>query len=85
MCEAVGGAWRALKLAFEELERYRRDREPLRLRNACEKGWLAIVLATDVLLANFGYRRLESYSGRRRMVKDLEAGNPETAKVSFKR
>ena len=41
------GAWRALKLAFEELERYRRDREPLRLRNACEKGWLAIVLATS--------------------------------------
>ena len=77
-------AWRALKLAFEELERYRRDREPLRLRNACEKGWLAIVLATDVLLANFGYRRPESYSGRRRMVKDLEAGNPEIAKVGLR-
>ena len=28
-------ARKALKLAFEELERYRRDREFLRLRNAC--------------------------------------------------
>ena len=82
--ERLEEARRVLKLAFEELERYRRDCEPLRLRNACEKGWLALVLATDVLLVNFGYRRPESYSERRRMLKDLEAGNPEIAKVGLR-
>jgi len=35
--EQLEEARRALRLALEELEKYRKDREVLRLRNACEK------------------------------------------------
>ena len=79
--EQLEEAKRALKLALEELEKYRRDREVLRLRNACEKGWLAIVLATDILLVNFDYKKPESYSERRRALEDLEAKHPKIAKL----
>ena len=62
--ERLREARKILELAFEELERYRRDREVLRLRDACEKGWLAVVLATDTLLVSLGFRKPESYSER---------------------
>ena len=77
-------AKKALRLAFEELEEYRREREILRLRNACEKGWLAMVLATDTLLVNFDYKKPESYSERRRALEDLEAKHPKIAKLSLR-
>lgn len=82
--EQLERARKALELAFEELERYREDHEALRLRNACEKGWLATVLATDTLLVNFGYKKPESYSERRRMLKDLEAKNFEIMKIGLR-
>jgi len=77
-------AKKALKLALEELEKYRKDREVLRLRNACEKGWLAVVLATDTLLINFGYKKPESYSERRRALEDLEARYPKVSELGLR-
>lgn len=50
----------ALELARKELEEFRKDRELLRLRNACEKEWLATVLATDELLANLSFKSLKA-------------------------
>lgn len=77
-------ARKALKLAFEELEKYRKDREVLRLRNTCEKGWLAVVLATDTLLTGLGYKRPESYSERRRALEDLEAKYPRISELGLR-
>jgi len=48
-------AKKALDMAFKEVKEFRKDRESLRLRDACEKGWLAIVLAIDALLVELGF------------------------------
>jgi len=53
-------ARKALALAFEELREFHKDKEPLRLRDACEKGWLAVVLATDALLVELGLENLKA-------------------------
>ena len=82
--EWLGEAKKALELALEELEKYRKNREVLRLRNACEKGWLAIVLATDTLLVSFGYKKPESYSERRRALEELEAKHPRVSELSLR-
>ena len=73
-----------MELALEELEKYRRDREVLRLRNACGKGWLAVVLATDALLISFGYKKPESYSERRRALEELEAKHPKISRLGLR-
>jgi len=80
----LGGAKRALELALEELEKYRKDREALRLRDACEKGWLAVVLATDALLISFGYKKPESYGERRRALEELEAKHPRISELGLR-
>jgi len=80
----LGEAKKALELALEELEKYRKNREVLRLRNACEKGWLAMVLATDALLVSFGYKKPESYSERRRALEELEAKHPRISELGLR-
>lgn len=77
-------ARRALELALRELEEYRKDRETLRLRDACEKGWLAALLATDVLLAKHGFKKPESYAERRTLLRELEKKVPETAELGLR-
>jgi hypothetical protein len=65
-------ARKALALAFEELREFHKDKEPLRLRDACEKGWLAVVLATDALLVELGFEKPKSYAERRALLRELE-------------
>ncbi len=77
-------AKRALELALKELEEYRMDRETLRLRDACEKGWLAALLATDVLLAKHGLKKPESYAERRTLLRELEKKVPEAAELGLR-
>ena len=77
-------ARRALELALRELEEYRKDRETPRLRDACEKGWLAALLATDVLLAKHGFKKPESYAERRTLLRELEKKVPETAELGLR-
>jgi hypothetical protein len=72
---ALEEAKRALELANRELEEFRRERDSLRLRDACEKGWLAVLLATDALLAELG--KPESYSERRTLLRELEKKMPK--------
>ncbi len=79
----LGEARKALRLAREELGKYRKDREALRLRDACEKGWLAVTLATDALLVKYGYKRPESYS-ERRLLRDLESAYPEVRRLGLR-
>jgi len=77
-------AKRTLSHAWEELERFDRDKDPLRLRNACEKGWLATILATDELLKAFNYKNPESYRERRELLEDLERRHLEVARLGLR-
>jgi hypothetical protein len=70
--KVLEGAKGALKLARRELGEFRKDRGALRLRDACEEGWLAVLMATDALLAEFGLGKPESYAERRMLLKKLE-------------
>jgi hypothetical protein len=79
---ALEEAKNALKLANEELKSFRG--EALRLRDACEKGWLAVLLATDALLAELGFRKPESYAERRILLRELERKMPKAAEISLR-
>jgi len=77
-------ARKALDLALMELEEYRKGREALRLRDACEKGWLAALLATDALLAELGFGKPGSYAERRALLRELESRVPEAAELGLR-
>ena len=77
-------ATKALELAWEELRRYLKDGEALRLRDSCEKGWLAVVLATDALLEKRGYGRPSSYRERRELLRRLEREEPLAAEMGLR-
>ena len=84
MSGPIEDARRALEHAYEELRRHRVDLDPLRLRNACEKGWLSMLMVTDKLLAKYGYERPEGYSERRKMLEELEAKDLDIAELGFR-
>lgn len=73
-----------MDLALMELEEYRRGREVPRLRDACEKGWLAALLATDALLAELGFGKPGSHAERRALLRELESRVPEAAKLGLR-
>ena len=77
-------AKRALELADRELEEFCRERDALRLRDACEKGWLAALLATDALLAELGLGKPESYAERRVLLRELERKVPRAEKLGLR-
>ena len=47
-------ARKALDSAWRELEEYRKTRDLMRLRQAAEKGWLAVDKAVEEFLKSFG-------------------------------
>jgi hypothetical protein len=77
-------ARKALDLALMGLEEYRKGREVLRLRDACEKGWLAALLATEALLAELGFGKPGSYAERRALLRELESRVPEAAELGLR-
>ncbi|HEX59128.1 MAG TPA: hypothetical protein ENF26_03140 [Methanomicrobia archaeon] len=46
----ISYAYKALEQAKKEFDEYIREREPMKLRDACEKACLSVVSATDYLL-----------------------------------
>jgi hypothetical protein len=52
--DALKEAWKAFQKAREELERYRIEGDQMVLRNAAEKGWLAVNKAVEALLKTHG-------------------------------
>jgi hypothetical protein len=52
--DALKEAWKAFQTAREELERYRIEGDQMVLRNAAEKGWLAVNKAVEALLKAHG-------------------------------
>ena len=81
--ERLGEDKKALELALEELEKYRRDREVLRLRNACEKGWLAVVLVTDHLITCAGVERAHGRAERAELLEELEERVDEVKRLGI--
>jgi len=45
---AVNEAFKALAYAHEEYKKFEEKRDPLLLRDAGEKAWLAVILTTDL-------------------------------------
>ena len=50
MSEALSEAIKALESAISELNEYTKSRDPMLLRDAAEKGWLAVSKAVEALL-----------------------------------
>jgi hypothetical protein len=68
---ALREAKEILARAFQELAEGARSGDQLKVRDACEKGWLAAVKAVDALLARYGYGEAATHADRRRKLRDL--------------
>jgi len=68
---ALREAKEILAKAFRELAEGARSGDQLKVRDACEKGWLAAVKAVDALLVRYGYGEAATHADRRRKLRDL--------------
>jgi len=72
-----------LRAAFEEFERGLKEGSTLRLRDAAEKAWNAVVQAVNALvLKHEGYVPRTHYE-RRSALKELERKNPRFRELGF--
>lgn len=76
-------ALKALTYAKKEYDKYVTRQDPLLLRDTSEKAWLAVVLATDVLLIKHGFKKPESYRERRSMLRELIAKVPKIGELGI--
>jgi len=72
-----------LAKAFQELTEGVKEGDPLRIRDACDKGWLATVTAVDALLVRHGYEEAKTHADRRRKLKELADKLTEVSKVGL--
>ena len=76
-------AWKALKEAEQEYRTYLETEESMKLRNACEKGWLSVVLATDYLLTLAGAEKPRGRIERNELLEELERHAPELERLGL--
>ena len=60
-----------LAKALNELTEGVKEGDPLMIRDACDKGWLATVTAVDALLISHGYEEAKTHADRRRKLREL--------------
>jgi len=60
-----------LAKAFQELEEGIKKGNSLKVRDACDKGWLAAVTAVDALLIRREYEEAKTHADRRRKLREL--------------
>jgi hypothetical protein len=48
------------------------DCDRSRIKDACERGWLAVVIAVEASLTKHGYEEFELHIDRRRMPERLQ-------------
>ena len=77
MVVRIVDAEKALEYARDEYRRFLEKQDPLLLADACEKAWMAAVIATDALLIHYGFKKPESYRERRELLDKLEETNEE--------
>jgi len=76
-------ARRILSKAFEGLREGVRSGDVVRVRDACEKGWLATIKAIDALLLSYGLGEAGTHVDRRRKLKDLSKRIHEVAELEI--
>jgi len=76
-------ARRTLSKAFEELREGVKSGNVLRIRDACEKGWLATVKAVDAMLLSYGFEEAKTHVDRRRKLRDLSGKVHEVAELGI--
>jgi len=69
--------------ATEEYQAALEKRDWVRLRDACEKGWLTIVKLVDALLISRGYKPAESHRDRRDRLWEIQEKDEEVRKLGF--
>ncbi len=69
--------------AMEEYHEAARERDRIKLRDACEKGWLATVKLIDALLVSRGYKPAESHSDRRNKLWEIQKIDEKISKLEF--
>jgi len=68
--EILSDAYRVLSASRAELGEFRRSGDPVKLRGAAEKAWLAVNRAVEALLATLGVEA-ESYREKRDWLRKL--------------
>ena len=76
-------ARRILSKAFEEFREGVRSGDVVRVRDACEKGWLATIKAIDALLLSYDFGEARTHVDRRRKLKDLSKRIHEIAELGI--
>jgi len=69
--------------AIEELKRASKEGKPTLIRDACEKGWLAVVEATNAFFLKRGLEPAESHKERREKLWKLEAEDDAVRTLGF--
>ncbi len=72
-----------LTRAFQELKEGIRKGDPLKSRDSCEKGWLAVVTAVDALFIKHGYDEAKTHVDRRRKLRELSERLVEVSKAGL--
>jgi len=72
-----------LARAFQELTEGVKESDLLRIRDACDKGWLATVTAVDALLVRHGYEEAKTHADRRRKLRELADKLTEVSRVGL--
>jgi hypothetical protein len=75
-------AWSFLKAAEEEFAEAKED--PVRIRDAAEKAWNAVVQATDALIYALTGVRVMSHYERRMALRDIEKRRVDVKKLGLR-
>lgn len=81
--DLISDAYKALEQAKKEFDEYIREKEPMKLRDACEKAWLSVVLATDYLLVRVSAYKPRGRAERKKLLETLEKNVEEVKKLGL--
>ena len=77
-------AEKMLSSAIAEYDEAAKLGDSVKLRKACEAGWLAIVKASDAVLEASGVGAGKSHKDRRMKLRNLESSSPEVASLGLR-
>ncbi len=77
-------AERFLEEAVREFEAGLREGDTVKIRDAAEKAWNAIIQATDALLLSALGKKPSSHWERRRLLRELEQSRPDIEKLGLR-
>jgi len=69
--------------AFQELAEGVKSGDLLKVRDSCEKGWLATVKAVDALLIRYGFGEAVTHADRRRKLRELAGKLAEVSRLGI--